>query len=274
LTDSLRAQVLPQTGALVIALDEQWRQELSQSGEAVRGRTTADSLAYVMYTSGTTGKPKGVCVTHKGVVRLVKDANYVSIRREDVMMQLAVTTFDASTFEVWGGLVNGAKLAVMESGKRSLREIGDELKRDGATVALLPTGLFQQMVEMNVEGLKGLKQLVTGGEVYPVSTVEKVVEELSETAVTNAYGPTECATIATTQRGGEKEKESGGVSIGRPITDTTVYVMNKAMEVTPVGVVGELYIGGEGVARCYHGMAEQTAERFVPDPYGVNGGGR
>jgi len=233
----------------------------------------ASSLAYVMYTSGSTGQPKGVCVEHRNVVRLVKNTDYARMAGE-VFLQFAPASFDAATLEIWGPLLNGGRLVVYRPGPTSLEELGTAVERSGITTLWLTSGLFHQMVEHQLESLRGVRQLMSGGDVLSVAHCRRVLETLPETTLINGYGPTECTTFTCCYPMKSVEALGETVSIGRPIANTRVYILDRHMEPAPVGVWGELYVGGDGVARGYLNAEELTAERFVRDPFSGDAGGR
>ena len=247
-----------------IALDTEWETIAGADENNPENHSTAESLAYVMYTSGSTGQPKGVCVTHRGVVRLVTNNNYARFDAEEVFLQLAPLGFDASTFEIWGGLLNGARLVLAPPGKVGLEELGETIERQKVTTLWLTAGLFHQMVERQLDRLRGLKQLLAGGDVLSVWHVEKFARELSACQLINGYGPTENTTFTCCYRVQPGEKFAGSVPIGLPVANTQVFIFDESMNPVPEGEPGELYIGGAGLARGYLRDAELTAEKFVP----------
>ncbi|HWS56473.1 MAG TPA: amino acid adenylation domain-containing protein, partial [Pyrinomonadaceae bacterium] len=259
------------SGARVVNLDEAGAEVGARSAEAPGNVASAENLAYVIYTSGSTGRPKGVSVPHRGVVRLVKGADYVSVGAEDVFLQLAPFTFDASTFEIWGCLLNGARLVVMPPEKPTLEAIGQALRRQRVTTLWLTSGLFNQMVDERPEDLAGVRRMLAGGDVLSAPHARRFLRSAEGARLINGYGPTENTTFSCCcQR--TKESEIGtSVPIGRPIANTQAYVLDARMEPVPVGVSGELYLGGDGLARGYLGRPALTAERFVPDPFGGAG---
>jgi len=235
------------------------------------------ALAYVMYTSGSTGEPKGVAVPHRAVVRLVRETGYARFGPDEVFLQLAPYSFDASTLELWGALLNGGRLVLPPPGVLSPAELGELLSHHRVTTLWLTAGLFHQMVEENLPGLAGVRQLLAGGDVLSVPHVRRVLEELPGTRLINGYGPTEnttftcCYPVPAVAGPGELETS---VPLGRPIANTRVVVLDRHLEPVPVGVAGELCTGGDGLARGYLGRPDRTAERFVPDPFGREAGGR
>lgn len=267
LTQQSMTSCLPAHGAEIICLDELSETIASYSSANLPVNTKAENLAYVIFTSGSTGRPKGVSVTHRNVVRLVKNTNYASFTSGEVFLQYAPISFDASTFEIWGSLLNGAKLALMPPGKASLKELGDALKRYQVTTLWLTAGLFHLMVDNQFDDLRGLKQLLAGGDVLSVTHVRKVVSELPQCRLINGYGPTENTTFTCCFPITEPASVNGTVPIGKPIANTYVYVLDRYMNPVPLGVPGELYIGGDGLARDYLNRPELTKERFVRDPF-------
>jgi aspartate racemase len=224
---------------------------------------TAESLAYVMFTSGSTGAPKGVAATHRNVVRLVKGVDYASFGPGEVFLQLAPLSFDASTFEIWGPLLNGGRLAVAPPGVLSVDELGTVIRRDGVTTLWLTAGLFHQVVDQRIEILRPLRQLLAGGDVLSVSHVARVLAELPTCRLVNGYGPTEGTTFSCCHPMLHAERFGLSVPIGRPIANTRAYVLDRRLRPVPIGVPGELWIAGDGLARGYVNRPELTSERFV-----------
>ncbi len=226
------------------------------------------SLAYVMYTSGSTGVPKGVEVPQRAVVRLVRGVDYVELGPDETLLALAPLTFDASTFEIWGALLNGSQLALAPPGPQSPTDIGELVRRFGVTTLWLTAGLFHQFVDRAGRDLGGLRQLLAGGDVLSPVHVAGALRLLPEDGVlVNGYGPTEATTFTCCHRMVAGRYNAGPVPIGLPVPNTTVYVLDRRGALVPWGVVGELYVGGDGIARGYLGRPEQTAERFVDDPF-------
>ncbi|RYZ42467.1 MAG: non-ribosomal peptide synthetase [Myxococcaceae bacterium] len=253
-------------GEPVVSVDTEWsaisRQPESNPSPSVGG----GHLAYVMFTSGSTGQPKGVGVPHRAVSRLVLGTDFAHFGPEEVWLQLAPISFDASTLEVWGALLHGSKLVVYPAGTPSLEELGRKLEESGITSLWLTAALFEQMQAQQPQALAKVKQVLAGGDVLPVGRVK---ERLATGGMLiNGYGPTENTTFSSTHRMERAEEVGSTVSIGRPIRNTTAYVLDGAKQPVPVGVPGELYVGGEGLAVGYVGRPELTAERFVPNPFG------
>lgn len=238
--------------------------EMSQEGDDINSNISPKCLAYVMYTSGSTGKPKGVAVTHKNIVRLVKNINYVNFE-EEVILQFASISFDASTFEIWGALLNGSTLVVYPPEMPSLEELGDFIFRNNITTLWLTVGLFQQMVDSQLEKLKGVKQLLAGGDILSAEHVKKALSVLTSVKVINGYGPTENTTFTCCYNVERARLPLSSIPIGKPISNTAVYILNKRLEPVAVGIAGELYIAGDGLSRGYINKPDLTAECFIPD---------
>lgn len=223
------------------------------------------NMAYVMFTSGSTGRPKGVCVEHRSILRLVCGADYARFGPDEVYFQFAPISFDASTFEIWGALLHGARLAIAPPGLPSLADLGKAIAAEGVTVLWLTAGLFNQMVEAGLEDLRGVKQLLSGGDVLSPAHLRRAREALPGTRFTNGYGPTECTTFTCCHD--ITGPIDGPIPIGTPIANTEVHILDERQQPCPRGEPGELYVGGPGVARGYLGQAQATREVFVPHPF-------
>ncbi len=226
----------------------------------------AEDLAYVMYTSGSTGRPKGVLIPHRGVVRLVVGCDFAALGPDEVILHLAPLSFDASTFEIWGALLNGGSLAVIPAPHPSLDDIAAAVRSNGVTTMWLTAGLFHLMVERRLSGLTSLRQLLAGGDVLSPPHVVKALEALPGCRIVNGYGPTENTTFTCCYAIPRDHSAQEPVPIGTAIGGTTVHILDEAMQPVPDGEDGELYTGGAGVALGYLNRPEMTAERFVADP--------
>nr|WP_274383968.1 non-ribosomal peptide synthetase [Pseudomonas cannabina] len=228
----------------------------------------SDSAAYVMYTSGSTGAPKGVRVGHRGIVRLVLNNGYADFNEQDSIAFASNPAFDASTMEVWGALLNGGQLFVIEHTTLiDPARFSAALRHGNVSVLFLTTALFNQYVQLIPEALTGLRLLLSGGERADPASFRALLAQAPGLRLLNVYGPTETTTFATAceVRGLAECAES--VSIGRPIGNTRVYVLNAQQLLAPLGVIGELYIGGDGVALGYLNRPELTDEKFIADPF-------
>jgi amino acid adenylation domain-containing protein len=268
-TEERFRSMLP-AGAALVCLDRPPTSPCSFKASAGTG-VGADGLAYVMYTSGSTGSPKGVAVRHRGVVRLVHTAGSAALGPGEVFLQLAPFSFDASTFEIWGALLNGGRLVVPPPGDLSLADLAALLARHGVTVLWLTAGLFHQMVELDLAGLTPIRQLLVGGDVLSVQHVRRVLAELPGTRLINGYGPTESTTFACCYPVTDPDRLIPSVPLGLPLAGTTVHLLGADGEAVREGEAGELAIGGDGLARGYLDRPQRTAERFVPSPFGGRG---
>ena len=234
----------------------------------------ASDAAYVSFTSGSTGQPKGVVVPHRGVVRLVQNTNYVSLNAGETLLHLSPLSFDASTFEIWGTLLNGGRVVLMPPGRPTVAEIGEVIRRQGVTTLWLTAGLFHLMVDERLADLLPLRQLLAGGDVLSPEQVIKARRALPGCRIINGYGPTENTTFTCCYAVAEERDLTPSVPIGVPISNTQVYVLDPLLQPVPVGVAGELYAGGDGVACGYLNQPELTAERFIPDSFAAVPGAR
>jgi len=259
---------LPSHGAKVVCLDADRERIADQSQANPAGGATAESLAYVMYTSGSTGRPKGVAVPHRAVVRLLVGVDYVHLDSRETLLQMAPTSFDASTFEIWGALVHGAKCVLFTERVPGTRELGQVIAHHGITTLWLTSSLFNFVIDEAPEILSGVKQLLTGGEALSVPHVRRALDELPATQIINGYGPTEGTTFTCCHPIPRPlEDNLASIPIGRPIANTQVYILDRRLQPVPVGMPGELCIGGDGLARGYINDAELTAKRFIPNPF-------
>ena len=230
--------------------------------------------AYVMFTSGSTGTPKGVCVPHRAVIRLVRGTGYAQFGPDEVFLHMAPASFDAATFEIWGPLLNGGRLVVMPAVRSALDDIETVLRRHRVTTLWLTAALFRLLVDERPSALRSLRQLLVGGDVLSVPHVRQVLRDQPGLRLVNGYGPTENTTFTCCHSIRDQDAIGPSIPIGVPIANTQVYVLDGQLQPVPVGVAGELYIGGAGLARGYLNRPELTAERFVPDPFGAEPGAR
>nr|WP_225937950.1 non-ribosomal peptide synthetase [Myxococcus sp. RHSTA-1-4] len=266
LTDRLPA------GARVLVLEDMLASLDGVSTDAVDSAVGPETPAYVMYTSGSTGRPKGVLIPHRGIVRLVMGATYVHFGPEETFLQLAPISFDASTFELWGALLHGSRLVIYPPQTPSLHELARFISSNAISTLFLTTALYDQMMAQHPESLDGVRQLLAGGEVMPVARVHQRLER--GRSLLHVYGPTESTTFATCDEITSASQVGATASIGRPIANTTVYLLDGHLRPVPMGVRGELYLGDDGLALGYLHRPELTAERFVPDPFSSVPGAR
>lgn len=227
---------------------------------------TGSQLAYVMFTSGSTGRPKGCKVLHKNVIRLVKEPNFISFNHSDRILMTGAISFDASTFEIWGSLLNGLTLHIVEESAFMDSTALEKALRDyGITILWLTSPLFNQLSDRNPRLFSGLKYLLVGGDKLSPSHINKVRVCNPGLSIINGYGPTENTTFTTCFTiDGEYE---GNIPIGKPISNTKVYILDDYNHLQPIGVYGELCTGGEGVCSGYLNDMKRTVEKFADDPF-------
>ncbi|WP_339788681.1 amino acid adenylation domain-containing protein [Paenibacillus sp. FSL R7-0313] len=228
----------------------------------------ATDLACIIYTSGTTGKPKGNLVSHRNIVRIVRNTNYIDITERDHVLQLSSYSFDGAIFDIFGALTNGARLVLVPH--ETLLEIGqlaDLIQRERISVMLITTAFFNVLVDVNVDCLRDVRAILFGGERVSVGHVRKALAHIGPGRLNHLYGPSE-STVYTTYLPVDFVDESAvTVPIGRPISNTTVYIVDSQNKLLPIGVAGELCVGGEGLVGGYNNRPELTAEKFVDHPF-------
>ncbi|MEJ7738035.1 MAG: amino acid adenylation domain-containing protein [Chitinophagaceae bacterium] len=236
--------------------------------------TGPDSLAYVMYTSGSTGKPKGVMVEHRNVVSLVRGIDYVSLSKEDILLSTGSPSFDATTFEYWSMLLNGGQLILCTENKLLDSELlKEEIDSRGVTKMWFTSSWFNQLVETDISVFEGLGTILVGGEKLSEQHIKKLSQTYGDVEIINGYGPTENTTFSLTCKISGLQI-SGPIPIGRPLSNRRVYVLDEWQRLVPVGVAGELYLGGDGLGRGYLNRPELTAEKFIADPFNKEPGAR
>ncbi len=264
---SFASTVLKGTGVSLLCVDE--LDDSSSSADEANPVSIGgpESLAYVMYTSGSTGKPKGVMIENRAIIRLVRNTNYCRFGPEEVFVLFAPVAFDASTFEIWGPLLNGGRLVVMPPRASSLDELGRVLRENSVTTLFLTTAFFNLMVDQRLEDLIPVRQLFTGGEFVSPRHFRLVHEHLPNCALYHVYGPTENTTFSTFYPVPKDHASFVSIPIGRPISNARVYILDETLRPVPAGESGEIYTAGDGVARGYLNNASETAEKFLPDPF-------
>ncbi|MCU0290351.1 MAG: condensation domain-containing protein, partial [Acidobacteria bacterium] len=221
----------------------------------------SSNLAYIIYTSGSTGQPKGVMVTHRNVVRLVKNTDFVPLDRETRILQTGAPVFDATTFEIWGSLLNGGELVVVKKEIiLNTRWLAQALKNSHINTLWLSSPLFNRLIQEAGDLFMPLRYLVVGGDVLAPDFINKARCQFPNLKIINGYGPTENTTFSTTYSIEKEFKQ--GIPIGRPIANSLAYIVDKAGNLQPIGIAGELWVGGEGVAQGYLNNPELTVDRF------------
>ncbi|MGZ8498342.1 MAG: amino acid adenylation domain-containing protein [Candidatus Binatia bacterium] len=254
--------------ATIISLDTDWEKIGQGSERNLEPKTSSNSLAYVVYTSGSTGRPKGVAVSHQAVNRLVINTDYVQVTPSEAIAQASNVSFDAATFEIWGALLNGARLVLIAKDTLlSPQSLSKAIERHGISTLFLTTALFNQMVEQIPAALGKLRSLLFGGEAVDPERVKELLRNSPPSRLLHVYGPTETTTFATWYWVKSITANAATVPIGRPIANTETYILDNHLTPVPIGVCGELYIGGPGLARRYLNHPELTTEKFIEHPF-------
>ncbi len=269
ITQSHLAACAPSHRASVMEIDFDWGSEIDDEYPDLVNLNTPECLAYVMYTSGSTGRPKGVMIPHRAVMRLVLGANYVTLDSNSVVLQLAPVSFDASTFEIWGPLLNGGRCVLFpKNGPPDPCELRSVVNEKAVNTLWLTASLFNSIVAESPETLTGVRQILTGGEALSAQHVRLAQKHLPETRLINGYGPTETTTFAAAFSIPCPIPDTwNSIPIGYQINETELHVLDEDMKPVPVGAEGELFVGGRGVALGYLHQPQLTAERFVVDPF-------
>ena len=237
--------------------------------------TRAGDPAYILFTSGSTGVPKAVAVPHRAIARLVLGADHLQITPADRVSHTGHPAFDASVFEIWGALLNGARLVIVD--RTTLLDPArlDAFFADAAiTVAWLTAGVFHHCARTRPEMFAGLRCLIAGGDVLDPGLVRRVLASGPPQRLLNGYGPTENTTFSTTHHVAVVPEDATRIPIGRPVTNSTCHILDDYGDPVPVGAEGELWVGGDGVALGYVNDPALTADRFRPDRYGRRPGAR
>ncbi|MEA3187678.1 MAG: hypothetical protein QOD99_1508 [Chthoniobacter sp.] len=255
------------TDANALVLDSQSFDD--GNATAPNSGATAENLAYVMFTSGSTGQPKGVAIPQRAVSRLVLRTNYIEFKPDDIVAQASNVAFDAATLEIWGALLNGAQLTGISTALAP-RDFARELRERGITTLFLTTALFNQVARAEPRAFASLRYTVFGGEAADAGAVREIFQHGAPPEhLVNGYGPTEATTFAICHEVTRENERS--VPIGRAICNTEIYLLDEYRKLVPIGAPGEIYIGGDGLARGYVNRPELNAERFVQHPFKPHG---
>ncbi|WLI79036.1 amino acid adenylation domain-containing protein [Kosakonia sp. H02] len=257
---------LPTAEFVIHATDES---QLAPTQTNPEPGTTPQSLAYIMYTSGSTGKPKGIAVNQQSVVALALDRRWSPEDHQRVLLH-SPAAFDASTYEFWVPLLCGGQLIVAPTGELDIDALAQVIIHEKVTALWLTAGLFRLMAEEHASALKDVRLLVAGGDVLPVAAIRSVMEQCPTLVMMNGYGPTETTTFATSYLM-PRIPTDVSVPIGAPVDNMQVYVLDSYLNPVPVGVPGELYIAGLGLARGYQNQPVLTAAHFVANPFSNRG---
>src|SRR5699024_2313684 len=227
-------------------------------------RVTGEDPAYIMYTSGSTGKPKGTVIRQKSITRVVKGTNYIDITPSDKLLQLSNYSFDGSTFDIYGALLNGAGLVMVpEETVIEMSNLAQLIEEEKITVFFITTALFNVLIDWDATCLRNVRKILFGGEETSIQHVQKAFRVLGPNRLVNVYGPTESTVFATFYPIDSCDEGTEIIPIGYPISNTTLYVLDEHGHHVPPNIPGELYIGGDGVAEEYLNRQELTEAKFV-----------
>ncbi|KAB8321061.1 amino acid adenylation domain-containing protein [Tolypothrix campylonemoides VB511288] len=267
LTQQHLLEQLPSNGTKVVCIDSDWEAIARENTTNLACQLKAGDLAYIIYTSGSTGKPKGVAVPHQAISRLLFNTNYINIQNCDRVAQVSNISFDAATFEIWGALVHGAQLiGITKDIALSPDEFATKVEQQEISIMFLTTALLNQLASVVPNAFKNIRHLLFGGEAADVHSVKAILKNGSPQRLVHVYGPTECTTFSTWYLI-QDVPEGATIPIGRPIANTQTYILDRYLQPVPIGVVGELYIGGSGLAKGYLNHPELTAEKFIRNPF-------
>ncbi|WP_392564159.1 amino acid adenylation domain-containing protein [Orbus wheelerorum] len=242
---------------------------LNQSTSNPISTATSHDLAYCIYTSGTTGKPKGTLITHRNINRLVINPNYTYINKSERLLAISGYHFDASIYDIFATLINGASLVIAEKQLfLDLKQFNQIISDKGITNCFITTAFFNTLVDAEITNLNQLNYVLVGGETLSTYHINRFRQLYPNVKLVNVYGPTETTTYATSFLTNTINTDFNyAVPIGKPINNTTLYVLNRALKPVPIGAVGELYIGGGGVGLGYLNNPELTDKHFIENPF-------
>jgi amino acid adenylation domain-containing protein/FkbM family methyltransferase len=238
--------------------------KVSEGTGIVTHFTHPTHLCYVIYTSGTTGRPKGTLTSHYNVVRVVRNTNYINLTPEDRILQLSNFAFDGSVFDIYGALLNGGVLVLVKPGDASSpARLSEVIEREKITVFFITTALFNALVDVKIDCFQKVRKVLFGGEKVSVQHACKALAHLGKDKVIHVYGPTETTVYTTYYIINEIAEGVSTIPIGRPISNTSIYILDKYLKPVPLMIFGEIYIAGDGVARGYLNNPELTNEKFL-----------
>ena len=273
--NSLNGQKLPGIKReQCILMDEDWKMISREPVSFPQSTTDGRSLAYIMYTSGSTGKPKGVMIENRNVVSLVRGVQYVNLNRNDVLLCTGSPSFDATSFEFWSMLLNGGKLVLCsEVTLLNVNLLIETIKRHKVSIMWFTSSLLNQWIDLDIHVFEGLKTVLAGGEKLSERHIQKLKSFYPSLEIINGYGPTENTTFSLTYFIRENHFK-GTIPIGRPLSNRTAYILNQQQQPCAEGVIGELFLGGDGVGRGYLNNPVLTKEKFLPDPFSKESGAK
>ncbi|WP_218923634.1 AMP-binding protein, partial [Bacillus pseudomycoides] len=242
--------------------------ETTDKSISIGNYSNSEDIASIIYTSGSTGQPKGNMTTHYNISRIVKNTNYIRISEQDCLTQIASFSFDASIFEIFGALLNGAQLVLIEKEDvLDVQRLFHIIETEGVTIFFATTALFNTLVDMGIDRMKHLRKILFGGEKVSVSHVRKALRAIGPNRLIHLYGPSESTVFTTFYQVTELAEDAITVPIGVPISNTKVYVLDYQQRLCPIGVPGELYVAGDGLVKGYINKPDLTMDKFVENPF-------
>jgi amino acid adenylation domain-containing protein len=252
----------------VINIESEWENISQYSSENLLTQVTPDHLAYIIYTSGSTGTPKGTEVPHRSFIGFMFGVDYIKLDADNIWLQHSSISWDAFTLELWPPLLYGGRCVLYPDNVTSPENLSKIIKEEGVNILWLTSALFNLIIDTIPEALLEVKQLIIGGEALSVSHVRRALTLLSKTQIINGYGPSEC-TVFSACYGIPKQLDQNvnSIPIGKPIGDRKIYLLDRNLQRVPMGVAGEIYIGGKGVARGYLNQPMLTHKKFIDNPF-------
>jgi amino acid adenylation domain-containing protein len=271
LTHSSLIPQLPACKAQLVCLDKCWNEIDGENTENLHCDTASDNLAYIIYTSGSTGVPKGVEICHYNIARLLLNNTYARFDNKQTFLLSAPIAFDASTFELWGALLHGARCVIYPERIPTLEGLEDIIRQQKISILWLTASLFNLIIDEKPGMLATVAQILTGGEALSPNHIQRALKQLPNSRLINGYGPTESTTFACCYAIPKTiAHQEHSIPIGYPIANTQLYILDKHLQPVPIGVAGELHIGGDGLGRGYLNRPELTAEKFIKNPFSDN----
>jgi len=252
----------------LIDIESQWSSIAQYSSENIASEVTANNLANVIYTSGSTGTPKGTEVLHRNLMGFVFEIDYLDLKADQIWLQHSSISWDALTLEFWTPLLNGGRCVLYPGNTTTPEGLSKIIKEQEVNILWLTAALFNVMIDTMPESLMDVQQIITGGEALSVDHIARAVKLLPKTQIVNGYGPSECTVFTTCYPIPQQLEENlASIPIGKPIGDRKVYLLDHNLQPVPLGVAGEIYVGGASVARGYLNQSTLTNQRFINNPF-------